>query len=121
MRGLPPDLVAGCPVRLHLAGAPGAATGGVITSAGLVLAGTFAMLGTLPLVEFTEIGFAVALGVLLDTIRGPLGARDGAEPGHRTARLVAQRAGSAPAPGLPPPGRQSALANPESGAVTGGT
>jgi putative drug exporter of the RND superfamily len=45
-----------------------AATGGVITSAGLVLAGTFAVLGTLPLVEFTEIGFAVALGVLLDTI-----------------------------------------------------
>jgi putative drug exporter of the RND superfamily len=45
-----------------------AATGGVITSAGLVLAATFAMLGTLPLVEFTEIGFAVALGVLLDTI-----------------------------------------------------
>ena len=33
-----------------------------------MLAGTFAMLGTLPLVEFTEIGFAVALGVLLDTI-----------------------------------------------------
>jgi RND superfamily putative drug exporter len=45
-----------------------AATGGVITSAGLVLAGTFAMLSTLPLVEFTEIGFAVALGVLIDTI-----------------------------------------------------
>ena len=45
-----------------------AATGGVITSAGLVLAGTFASLSTLPLVEFTEIGFTVALGVLLDTI-----------------------------------------------------
>ncbi len=45
-----------------------AATGGVITSAGLVLAGTFAMLGTLPLVTFTEIGFAVAIGVLLDTL-----------------------------------------------------
>ena len=45
-----------------------AATGGVITSAGLVLAGTFAMLATLPLVTFTEIGFTVALGVLLDTI-----------------------------------------------------
>ena len=45
-----------------------AVTGGVITSAGAVLAGTFAMLGTLPLVEFTEIGFAVAAGVLLDTI-----------------------------------------------------
>jgi RND superfamily putative drug exporter len=45
-----------------------AATGGVITSAGLVLAGTFATLGTLPLVILTEIGFAVAIGVLLDTI-----------------------------------------------------
>ena len=45
-----------------------AATGGVITSAGLVLAGTFAVLGTLPLTAFAEIGFAVALGVLLDTI-----------------------------------------------------
>ena len=45
-----------------------AATGGVITSAGAVLAGTFAMLATLPLVTFTEIGFAVAIGVLLDTI-----------------------------------------------------
>jgi putative drug exporter of the RND superfamily len=44
------------------------ATGGVITSAGLVLAGTFAMLGTLPLVILTEVGFAVALGVLLDTL-----------------------------------------------------
>ena len=45
-----------------------AATGGVITSAGAVLAGTFAMLGTLPLVILTEIGFTVAIGVLLDTI-----------------------------------------------------
>jgi putative drug exporter of the RND superfamily len=44
------------------------ATGGVITSAGLVLAGTFAALGTLPVVAFAEIGFAVALGVILDTI-----------------------------------------------------
>jgi RND superfamily putative drug exporter len=45
-----------------------AATGGVITSAGLVLAGTFAVLGTLPVVTFAEIGIAVALGVLLDTL-----------------------------------------------------
>jgi RND superfamily putative drug exporter len=45
-----------------------AATGGVITSAGLVLAGTFGTLATLPLVGFAEIGFAVALGVLLDTL-----------------------------------------------------
>jgi len=44
-----------------------AATGGVITSAGIVLAGTFAALGSLPLVFVTEIGFAVAFGVLLDT------------------------------------------------------
>jgi putative drug exporter of the RND superfamily len=45
-----------------------AATGGVITSAGLVLAGTFAALGTLPVTTLAEIGFAVAFGVLLDTI-----------------------------------------------------
>jgi putative drug exporter of the RND superfamily len=45
-----------------------AATGGVITSAGCVLAGTFAVLATLPLTAFAEIGFAVAFGVLLDTI-----------------------------------------------------
>jgi RND superfamily putative drug exporter len=45
-----------------------AATGGVITSAGVVLAGTFAALASLPLVAFVEIGFAVAFGVLLDTL-----------------------------------------------------
>ncbi|BCJ55033.1 putative membrane protein ActII-3 [Actinoplanes sp. NBRC 14428] len=45
-----------------------AATGGVITSAGVVLAGTFSALGSLPLVAFAEIGFAVAFGVLLDTL-----------------------------------------------------
>ena len=43
-------------------------TGGVITSAGLVLAATFLVLGTLPLVFLTELGVAVALGVLLDTM-----------------------------------------------------
>ncbi|HEY1673993.1 MAG TPA: MMPL family transporter, partial [Streptosporangiaceae bacterium] len=45
-----------------------AATGGVITSAGAVLAGTFAVLGTLPVTFLAELGFAVAFGVLLDTI-----------------------------------------------------
>ena len=45
-----------------------AATGGVITSAGAVLAGTFAVFGTPPVTFLTEIGFAVAFGVLLDTI-----------------------------------------------------
>ncbi len=44
------------------------ATGGVITSAGAVLAGTFAALGTLPVTFLAELGFAVAFGVLLDTI-----------------------------------------------------
>jgi putative drug exporter of the RND superfamily len=44
------------------------ATGGVITSAGLVLAGTFAALGSLPLVFAAQLGFTVAFGVLLDTM-----------------------------------------------------
>ena len=43
------------------------ATGAVITSAGLVLAATFAVLGTIPFVFLVEIGTAVALGVILDT------------------------------------------------------
>jgi len=43
-------------------------TGSVITSAGIVLAATFGVLGILPLVFLAELGFAVALGVLLDTI-----------------------------------------------------
>jgi len=45
-----------------------AATGGVITSAGFVLAGTFAALATIPSTFTTELGFAVAFGILLDTI-----------------------------------------------------
>jgi putative drug exporter of the RND superfamily len=45
-----------------------AVTGGVITSAGIVLAATFAVLGVLPLVLLTQIGFVVAFGVLLDTL-----------------------------------------------------
>jgi len=43
-------------------------TGAVITSAGVVLAATFAVLGLLTLVPLAQIGFAVAFGVLLDTI-----------------------------------------------------
>jgi len=43
-------------------------TGSVITSAGVVLAATFGVLGILPLVFLAELGFAVAFGVLLDTI-----------------------------------------------------
>ncbi len=81
-----------------------AATGGVITSAGLVLAGTFAMLAMLPLVEFTEIGFAVALGVLLDTIV------------VRSVLVTALTLDIGRHVWWP-----SALANPEVGAVTDGT
>ena len=44
-----------------------AVTGGVITSAGIVLAGTFSVLASLPLIFLTEIGFIIAFGVLLDT------------------------------------------------------
>ena len=43
-------------------------TGGVITSAGFVLAATFLVLGSIPFVFLAELGVAVALGVLIDTI-----------------------------------------------------
>ncbi|MFY1637706.1 MMPL family transporter [Solwaraspora sp. WMMB335] len=45
-----------------------AVTGGVITSAGVLLAAVFAVLGVLPLVTLTEIGVIVGFGVLLDTL-----------------------------------------------------
>jgi RND superfamily putative drug exporter len=44
------------------------ATGGVITAAGLALAGTFVALARGPLVDLTEVGTAIALGVLVDTL-----------------------------------------------------
>jgi putative drug exporter of the RND superfamily len=49
-------------------------TGGVITSAGLILAGTFAVLTTLPLNILYQLGVCVAVGILLDTfvVRGLL-------------------------------------------------
>jgi RND superfamily putative drug exporter len=43
-------------------------TGGVITAAGVVLAATFAALTQIPQVSIAEVGTAVALGVLLDTL-----------------------------------------------------
>lgn len=43
------------------------ATGGVITSAGVVLAAVFCVLGVLPLIVLTQIGIIVGLGILLDT------------------------------------------------------
>jgi RND superfamily putative drug exporter len=43
-------------------------TGGVITSAGIVLAAVFTVLGVLPIILLTQIGVIVAVGVLLDTL-----------------------------------------------------
>ncbi|WP_253908637.1 MMPL family transporter [Arthrobacter sp. H41] len=43
-------------------------TGGVITSAGVVLAATFAALGIIPILFLAQIAFIVAFGVLLDTV-----------------------------------------------------
>ncbi|MEU9129578.1 MMPL family transporter [Kitasatospora sp. NPDC048540] len=45
-----------------------ASTGGVITSAGILLAAVFAVLGVLPLITLTQIGVIVGIGVLLDTL-----------------------------------------------------
>jgi RND superfamily putative drug exporter len=45
-----------------------AATGGVITSAGVLLAAVFAVLGVLPVITLTQIGTVVGFGVLLDTL-----------------------------------------------------
>ena len=44
------------------------ATGGVITSAGILLAAVFAVLGVLPLITLAQIGLIVCIGVLLDTL-----------------------------------------------------
>lgn len=44
------------------------ATGGVITSAGVLLAAVFAVLGVLPLVALAQVGVVICLGVLLDTL-----------------------------------------------------
>ncbi|SNY45725.1 MMPL family transporter [Paractinoplanes atraurantiacus] len=45
-----------------------AVTGGVITSAGILLAAVFAVLGVLPVITLTQIGIIVGIGVLLDTL-----------------------------------------------------
>ncbi len=43
-------------------------TGGVITSAGILLAAVFAVLGVLPLIALAQVGLVVCIGVLLDTL-----------------------------------------------------
>jgi putative drug exporter of the RND superfamily len=97
-------------------------TGGVISSAGAVLAGTFAMLGTLPMVMFAEIGFAVAIGVLLDTliVRSVLVTALTLDIGQRMwwpGRLASRDGYAQPAPpsGLGVTGRRDAEALPARG------
>jgi len=94
-----------------------AVTGGVITSAGIVLAGTFSVLGVLPLVALAEVGFVVAFGVLLDTlvVRSVLvpaspwtsGRGSGGRARWRGRRTVTStpswRCGTWSRPGAPPP------------------
>jgi RND superfamily putative drug exporter len=61
------ELKASVPIAL-------AHTGGVISSAGLILAGTFTVLTTLTLTILMQLGVTVAVGILLDTfiVRGVL-------------------------------------------------
>lgn len=91
-----------------------AVTGGVITSAGIVLAGTFSLLATLPLVNLVELGFVVAFGVLLDTfiVRSVLVPALVLDVGPRTwwpSRLARRDRG-----------REAARPAPEPAALTGG-
>jgi RND superfamily putative drug exporter len=61
INGKPAGIIAGMTNALG-------ATGGVITSAGVLLAAVFAVLGVLPLITLTQIGVIVCVGVLLDTL-----------------------------------------------------
>jgi putative drug exporter of the RND superfamily len=83
-----------------------AVTGAVITSAGIVLAGTFSVLGSLPLTFLTEIGFVVAFGVLLDTflVRSILVPAAALTLGDKFwAPSELSKRGGTPAPGTPAP------------------
>ena len=69
------------------------ATGPVITSAGLILAGTFAVLAMLPIDVLVMLGFVVAVGVLVDTFIVRSDARAGDHHPGRRQELVAVEAG----------------------------
>jgi RND superfamily putative drug exporter len=85
-----------------------ALTGGVITSAGIVLAGTFSVLAVLPLVALTQIGITVAFGVLLDSlvVRSVLVPALTVDLGERTwwPSGLARRAPGEPGRTVPDPG-----------------
>ncbi|NHA67120.1 MMPL family transporter [Phycicoccus flavus] len=94
-----------------------AVTGGVITSAGIVLAATFSALSVLPLVFLVQIAFIVGFGVLLDTfvVRSLLVPASAYDIGSRVwwpARLVADGGSSGP-------GRHAAGTHPDPDVVPG--
>ena len=85
-----------------------AVTGAVITSAGIVLAGTFSVLAILPLVFLLQIGFVIAFGVLLDTfiVRSVLVPALVLDAGERIwwpSKLDRQASRETDAPGAPAP------------------
>src|SRR3954452_509134 len=84
-----------------------AVTGGVITSAGIVLAGTFSVLAVLPLTFLTQLGFVIAFGVLLDTfiVRSVLVPALVLGIGPKVwlpSKLAREPAGTGPAPNVSP-------------------
>ncbi|MFE2587144.1 MMPL family transporter [Streptomyces sp. NPDC059378] len=81
-------------------------TGGVVSSAGLILAATFAVLMTQPIRELFQFGFAMAFGVLLDTflIRPLLVPAVVRLLGDRALWPARPRRGTPPAPAAPPAG-----------------
>jgi len=83
-----------------------AATGGVITSAGFVLAGTFAVLATIPSTQLTEIGFAVAVRHPARHDHRAVRAGYRAQPGPRSVDVVASRLARKPDPAPAELGRE---------------
>ncbi len=104
-------------------------TGAVITSAGLILAGTFGSMATAPLVVLFQVGVAVAIGVLIDTfvVRSVLvpaittlaGERAWWPSGTRLGSLVPAAATAAGEPGLGDTALAAATADAGAEALTG--
>ncbi len=102
-------------------------TGSVITSAGLILAGTFGSMATAPLIVLFQVGVAVAIGVLIDTfvVRSILvpaittiaGDRTWWPSGIRLGALAPAVAGAAGEPGLGEAALAAATANEAAGAA----
>ncbi len=78
------------------------ATAPVIASAGLVLAATFAVLASLPFVPMVEMGVVVAVGVLLQTLRGSARVAGADDGGSAPMDLVAEPPCGEPATGSGP-------------------